>query len=952
MDEVTRRQVVQGALAAGVGLLAANVESRAATPATGPATRATTRPTSTPTTQIDCCWLDSWPSETAAVGVTWGVPWARGQVKNGDPIRVEAGGKAIASQSWTTAYWPDGSVKWSAIALAPDAALAGAASMARPAPGAAANAAKPVAFVVSPGTPGATGQAVSAKKNGTTVDIDTGVIRCTVAANETYLIASVQRDGKEILKNGSLVALRQDSPGDDAGLGSVSREAFTGSVDDVVIEQAGPVRAVIKLTGTHREKPTPNMQGREWLPFVVRLYFYAGSDTIRFMHSFVWDGDESKDFLSGLGLRFDVPMRDEMHNRHVRLLGQDGGMFYEAVRTVTGLRRDPGAAARQAQVNGKATNVADWATSVSNNIERVPAWGDFTLTQLTSDGFQIKKRTKAGCGWIAAGAGQRSGGSGYVGGATGGGVSFGVRDFWQKHPAQLDIRNAATDTAQVTLWLVSPEAPAMDLRMYHDVMGMETYDKQNDGLNITYEDYEPGYGTPYGIARTSEFSLRIEAATPSRPSLAAFAALITTPPTLMAAPQRFLDTGVFGKQWTLSDRSTPKKKWIEDRLDGTLAQYLKEIDQRRWYGFWDYGDVMHSYDTDRHQWKYDVGGFAWDNSELSTDLWLWLSVLRSGRADVYRMAEAMCRHTGEVDVYHLGRFKGLGTRHGVQHWSDSSKQSRISTPIYRRIYYYLTADERTGDLLTEQMGTIEAEKKIVIGRKLKPGSPTLPLPAVEMPPAGGDVNLGGLNWGNAIIAWVTEAERTGDPAWHAKIIESMRGIGELQKGFFATAWSTNIDTGHITDKHGEGINLSHLMACFGLPELANELVDLYGEQAPKFADAWAQYGRLYNGNEEQRRKELGDFKAGTFKEASLKDTHSRVSAFAAVHDKNDALAARAWAELLGNRFTPDAPQPESKLLTGPDVLETLDEIPMGTNGAAQWGLAAILCLALIGDKLN
>lgn len=54
--------------------------------------------------------------------------------------------------------------------------------------------------------------------------------------------------------------------------------------------------------------------------------------------------------------------------------------------------------------------------------------------------------------------------------------------------------------------------------------------------------------------------------------------------------------------------------------------------------------------------------------------------LRSGRADVFRFAEAMTRHTGEVDVYHLGEWRGLGSRHNVQHWGCSAKQLRISTP--------------------------------------------------------------------------------------------------------------------------------------------------------------------------------------------------------------------------------------------------------------------------------
>ena len=65
----------------------------------------------------------------------------------------------------------------------------------------------------------------------------------------------------------------------------------------------------------------------------------------------------------------------------------------------------------------------------------------------------------------------------------------------------------------------------------------------------------------------------------------------------------------------------------------------------------------------------------------------------AGRADIYRFAEAMTRHTSEVDVYHIGKWAGLGTRHGVQHFGDSAKQVRISTPVYRRLFYYLTPDE-------------------------------------------------------------------------------------------------------------------------------------------------------------------------------------------------------------------------------------------------------------------
>ena len=56
---------------------------------------------------------------------------------------------------------------------------------------------------------------------------------------------------------------------------------------------------------------------------------------------------------------------------------------------------------------------------------------------------------------------------------------------------------------------------------------------------------------------------------------------------------------------------------------------------------------MHAYDPVRHTWRYDIGGFAWDNTELASNMWLWYNFLRTGRADIWRMAEAMTRHTAE-----------------------------------------------------------------------------------------------------------------------------------------------------------------------------------------------------------------------------------------------------------------------------------------------------------------
>jgi hypothetical protein len=89
---------------------------------------------------------------------------------------------------------------------------------------------------------------------------------------------------------------------------------------------------VVKIEGKHRGVKS----NREWLPFVVRLYFYAGQESVRLVHTVVYDGDESRDFIRGLGVAFSVPMREEVHNRHVRFSGEGLGLWSEPIQPMIG----------------------------------------------------------------------------------------------------------------------------------------------------------------------------------------------------------------------------------------------------------------------------------------------------------------------------------------------------------------------------------------------------------------------------------------------------------------------------------------------------------------------------------------------------------------------------------------------------------------------------------------
>ncbi|WP_328934705.1 MULTISPECIES: Tat pathway signal sequence domain protein [unclassified Streptomyces] len=854
----------------------------------------------------------------AAPGSTVGVPWPMGTYQEGQAFAVtDAGGAAVPVQSWPIAYWPDGSLKWTAHAVSSGSGK----------------------LTLTAGDTAAPGKKVTVDKRGGTIDVSTGVITARIGKNGSTLIKSVTRGSTEIAKDGRLVLIRQPEI-EDEDQGTVRTERFDGTIGEVTVEQDGPVRAVVRVDGKHRKG------GRSWLPFSIRLYFYAGADSFRMVHTITFDGTvepgkASGDFIRGLGVRFTVPMRDQAYDRHIRIGGEGTGLLREAVQGITGLRRDPGATVQAAQYAGqKLADPTTWDQRVTSRLQYIPKWGDYTLSQLSADGFTLRKRTTKGYGWIPAGGGGHASGFGYVGGASGG-FSFGLRDFWEKFPAQLDIRDAHTDEAEVTLWLWSPEAQPMDLRFYHDGMGQDTYAKQLEGLEITYEDYEPEFGTPYGIARTSELLFWANESTPSAEALAQQVDAVRVLPQLAAPPAQLIKSKVFGPGlYSEPDRSTTAKAKIEDHLDFLFTYYKDQVAQRRWYGFWDYGDFMHSYDTVRHQWRYDIGGYAWDNSELSPDIWLWFAYIRSGRADIFRFAEALTRHTGEVDVYHLGEWAGLGTRHGVQHYADSAKQQRIANTTYRRYYYFLTADERVGDLMAANVDSDETFLVLDPIRKIRTEPYT---------PDRHALSIGfGTDWSGLVSAWLTEWERKG-PKWEkakARVLSTMETIAAQPNGFVQGSGLYDLDTGKFAVATAPVVSVSHLSAVFGLNELCAELIHLV--DMPKFKEVYMDYCRYFNASKTEQAARYG----ANFGTLLLFQGHSRLDAYAAVQLDDATLAKRAWTKFYGSDGYTESSPWKTEPLTGPVTLVPGGEAAwVSSNDTALYGLAAIENLALLGDKM-
>jgi hypothetical protein len=570
------------------------------------------------------------------------------------------------------------------------------------------------------------------------------------------------------------------------------------------------------------------------------------------------------------------------------------------------------------QVNPRGQKLlADWAV-----------WDDFKLVQPNADGFTILKRTNPESVWLPAGAGKRASGLVFVGDVSGG-LAVSLKNFWQSYPASLEVRNASTSAAELTLWLWSPDAPVMDLRHY---------DTRAHGLDSVYEDVQPGFSTAHGVARTSELTLFLTASIPAKDETVKMAQVGAAPPQLLCVPKYLQSVNAFG-YWSTVDSSTPVKAAIEKQLASTLDFYLKQPGQQNWYGFWDFGDVMHSYDDERHTWRYDLGGMAWDNSELGTDMWLWYSFLRTGRADVFRMAEAMTRHTGEVDCYHLGKFAGLGSRHNVRHWGCGAKEARISQAAYRRFYYYLTTDERVGDVMHEMLN---ADFKTVDYDPMRLAQPAT---EAERKIAPTRVRLG-PDWFAFLGNWMTEWERTGDTKWRDKILVGVESLNAMPFGLRSgknLVFGYDPTTGRLYQLNDEA-GVYNLATIMGGAEVVFELNQMLDDAHWK--KLWLQYCEFYNAPADVLAREMAG-RNETLDSSFVRD--GRLAAYVYHETKNEAFLGVGIDALLGvargERSKP------LRHVAGLNVLNPVDEGPGNTNSAAQNGLETIAMLGLIRDHL-
>ena len=832
---------------------------------------------------------------------SFGVPWERGALDRTTPLYLyDDQGRLLPSQHEARAYWPDGSVKWTLHSATLDHDIA--------------------SCTVSDAAPDEDCAATELKLE----QLDDGLR--VINGNDVWTLRksreipiSLRRGSREITAHLELLSEQFVTTGCDDTM--TRTQWYDGQVKQIVLEREGKQCCVVRLSGSHYRRCDGQ---RTWIPFEVRLYFFAGQASVRMVHTMIFDGNEEEDFIRGVGMSFRVPLTGDVNNRFIRL-GGESGLFCESPMLLWTRNIDP--EIYRNQLDGKLTSIPPTMPP------DMTVWQDYKLTQLSSTHYDISKRTNEKRVYIRGSAGQRAMGIGYAGGANGGLAVF-KRDFWQKAPASIEINGMNSAKATMRVWFYSPDGQPMDMRHYDF----------HAHPNACYEGFNEMHATPTGIANTNEIVIEPFDACPESDVLWQRAEAWQNPNLLLCAPAYICQTRALGDSWASEDRSTPALAKIEEYMDQLLQQHQRVREQYDMYGFWDYGDIRHTYDPYRHNWLYDMGGFAWQNTELIPNLWLWYGFLRSGREDYFRWAEAMTRHCAEVDLYHTGPYRGLGSRHNVVHWGCSCKEPRMTLAQLYKPYYYLTGDERTGRIMTEMKDTDVAMGAMDALRHNADAE--YPVHARFGP----DLMVTAGNW-------LTQWERTEDPYYRDKLLAMMEHFKAPDAFCYVTVWGMDPLTGkmELVDKTSPGGSNWHFNYCFGSEHVWPEVLGVLDD--PALWRAFMNSGLIFSpaGDPEGLGEKFADSPAPP--RGNIKCYWDGVAAYAAGKHNDRELAIQCWKNVTKDpaHYTHDTlamPMIPTRI-TGTGIPKPVDEVPyLSGNCTGMWGAHVIVMLAHIARYLE
>ncbi len=484
---------------------------------------------------------------------------------------------------------------------------------------------------------------------------------------------------------------------DDQGI-----DASKAIVNEVFREKgSGPMHNIFRVEGTYMY----NREDNNLSPFTMRLHVYAGKSYVKVQHTLTYTGvpdkhkieegehysitTQNKSILpedteedigwtqpndqiaaSGIQLKYHL---DE--NVNVSIPVNEGNWQDDDAKTVLqevslnegkevkllqkGPERRKSTSLRSLYRNG-------FKKGDNNQENSEPA---FEAT--VSNGETNVMKSERAKGWVNISDGKR-------------GVGVGIKNFLKEYPKGIEI-DPISGILTGSIWPLE-----------NGPMNFARHNTEEDGGMLA--------NFAQGITKTTEFIYYFHDNSDTE-EVGQKMDYVLNSPVAHAAPEWYTGSKVYGNMAPASAKYPEFENALQYRYDWWAYNQKHET----WYGMFNYGDGKSYFFNDR--WV------QWTNNEPTVDFMLWTNFMRTGNPKYFNIAQAMSRHTMDVDNIHWPKkrtyygadndaidfwnfedepestpYLGIGRRHANEHW-----YALLSAHVWIQGWiasYYISADHR------------------------------------------------------------------------------------------------------------------------------------------------------------------------------------------------------------------------------------------------------------------
>ena len=638
--------------------------------------------------------------------VTSGVPFPPGAVPADAAFALSVGGRLTPAQFRVLSKWDgyDGSVKWLQVDFLSSGKRAEKAVLTvlakPPAKPLVPRSFKPIVIrdLMEPPAASEAGEtAPAATKIG--IEVDTGPLRFHVREDRPDFLDGVwldqNKDGEfsdaeRMIGPGTTLEVVTVPAGKADGPETVYRSAGSSARYKVEIEESGPVRAEIRISGILKAEG-----GQAMFPWIVRIHAFAGQPHLRIEHTIIVDRDPENFSIKSIGLRHPIAFTPRKG------------------------------------ATGAALTIQD-----SLEYPQYPLFNQFKPAHRIWDGDSDGKTIKPWRNWAH-----------YAGDKKG--VTIALRDAAKMYPAGWRVDyDKSTFTAYP--WPPHPDGRILDLRRL-DKRNPPGYDKYKQSAEYKRKiAFVPAGMKPVGrngagVSRTHAYTYFFHKDTRVRPADVGSAA--NDPLRAWASPETYCGSLAFGRIVpVVRPLMKPPKRPISNRITTKFPEMMRRsvrspalYDARcqdmfewiwhhqnrwyHWYGWLTYGNIQSHFgsvgwcdkDNPPDRWWHYRGRWAWQNDEHFLGRGVWQMFARWRDRRVFTFAEALSRNSVDVMTAHAGRQSGWSHRHNVDPYNDWADPTHTYT-VTRAYLHFLTGDRYARETI------IEAGDKFVTGGPRRFGS--------------------------------------------------------------------------------------------------------------------------------------------------------------------------------------------------------------------------------------